>query len=158
ASAPGLVVERDGKAVDAALWGTAVPSDPGSHVVGAHAPGKKPWTTRVDVAPKGGNAVVSVPPLAAEDAAPSPREAPSPPAAEAQPSPSRRTVGLVVGGVGLGVVGASTIVGLLAVGKYHDAIDGDCGGRADNCSARGVDRVGSAHTQAAVSTVLFAVG
>jgi hypothetical protein len=40
----GLVIKRNGVAVDRALWNTAVAVDPGDHVIEASAPGFRPWS------------------------------------------------------------------------------------------------------------------
>src|SRR5260221_419371 len=39
----GLDIKKDGAPVGRALWGTAIPVDPGSHLVEVSAPGKKTW-------------------------------------------------------------------------------------------------------------------
>jgi len=51
AESAGLEVKRDGKPVGKPLWGTAVPIDPGEHLVEAAAPGKKAWSKKVKVDP-----------------------------------------------------------------------------------------------------------
>lgn len=45
----GLEVTRDEISLGTAVWGTAVPVDPGTHRVVARAPGKKPWESNVEV-------------------------------------------------------------------------------------------------------------
>jgi hypothetical protein len=40
---------KDGEQLGRALWGTAVPVDPGSHVIEAMAPGKKPFRVVVEI-------------------------------------------------------------------------------------------------------------
>lgn len=40
----GLVIERDGVAVDHALWNVSVPVDPGTYEITARAPGARPWS------------------------------------------------------------------------------------------------------------------
>ena len=42
-TATGERVSKDAVEISAAEWGTAVPTDPGDHVVEATAPGKKAW-------------------------------------------------------------------------------------------------------------------
>lgn len=59
----GIQVERDGVSVGKALWGTAVPVDPGEHKVRATAPGRKSWETTVVVAPDGASQSVAIPAL-----------------------------------------------------------------------------------------------
>src|SRR5262249_8946297 len=44
----GIEVLRDGKPVDAAVWGTALPVDPGKHVIEAVHSGKQLWTQTID--------------------------------------------------------------------------------------------------------------
>jgi serine/threonine-protein kinase len=68
-SSSGLKVERDGIAVGSALWGTAVPVDPGAHSVTASADGKKKWSGTVTVAAGGQTASISVPELEPEASA-----------------------------------------------------------------------------------------
>ncbi|HET9959649.1 MAG TPA: hypothetical protein VFQ61_34390, partial [Polyangiaceae bacterium] len=45
----GLEVSRDGVALGAAMWGVAVPVDPGAHTLTAKASGREPWTQTVSV-------------------------------------------------------------------------------------------------------------
>jgi hypothetical protein len=57
----GLVVTRNDNVVDAALWNTAVPVDPGVYEVTASAPGRSPWKTKVEINTEGQKATVEVP-------------------------------------------------------------------------------------------------
>jgi hypothetical protein len=117
----GMAVKLDGDPFT--TFGTAVPLDPGEHVLEATAPAKKAWKTTVRVAPSAGTDSVAVPELA--DAAPEPVVAPAPVPARAPARPdaatlapsvttgaaspadkdhgtgSRRTIGYVVGGAGI---------------------------------------------------------
>ncbi|RYZ06760.1 MAG: hypothetical protein EOO73_14510 [Myxococcales bacterium] len=79
----GLTLYRSGLELLPAAWGTPTPTDPGSYVLEAKAPGRRHWTTSVVVPPEGGTVNVTVPVLApgAEDllpvtAAPAPAPAP----------------------------------------------------------------------------------
>jgi hypothetical protein len=56
----GLEIKNDGVAVGHAELGVALPVDPGSHLVEATAPKKKPFSTKVDVAAKQTDAKVTV--------------------------------------------------------------------------------------------------
>lgn len=67
AEIPGLRVQRDGVPLEAPAWSTAVPVDPGPHVVVATAPGRETWTTTVVVAGAAEHQTVTVPLLAPED-------------------------------------------------------------------------------------------
>jgi len=81
----GLVIKRDGEAVDPDLFGTAIVVDPGSHVIVAEAPGHKPWQTEISVG-KGGKRWIVVPTL---ERIPEP---PPPPVAVKRPPPAPRVV------------------------------------------------------------------
>jgi hypothetical protein len=59
----GLAVTRDGRALADVEWGTAVPVDPGEHLIEAVAPGHTPWARRIRVDRQTGSVVVAVPPL-----------------------------------------------------------------------------------------------
>jgi hypothetical protein len=61
--ARGLVVRRDGADLARALWGEAVPLDPGEHTVTAEAPGLAPWKGSASVLEAGKTVVITVPPL-----------------------------------------------------------------------------------------------
>ena len=164
----GLVVERDGEPLDAALYGQALPVDPGLHLVAAHAPGRAPFSAKVTVAPRADNAKLTVPALPtvpadpAATATPAPASAPPPPATAPEGPPDdgsqRRSLGLVVGGVGLASIAVGTALGAIAKSTYDDALSNECRGRATTCTSGGVKDVGTAHTQATASTVFFAAG
>lgn len=115
---PGLEIRRDGVVVGPSLLGTAVPVDPGEHVVTAKAPGRKPWETRVTVRPDAQPISVSVPPL--EDAAP---VVPAPPPSG---SSGARLAGIVLAGVGgAGLVAGAVMGGVIA--SKHASLVGSCG-------------------------------
>jgi hypothetical protein len=69
-------VERDDKEVGRAAWGTAMPIDPGDHVIRVTAPGKQPWSHEVKVPATPRTFSVSVPVLEDEAVALEPTEAP----------------------------------------------------------------------------------
>jgi hypothetical protein len=143
----GLEVRSDGELVEPPEWGVAIPRDGGSFDIVATAPGKKTWTTHVDLEPTGKDLVVEVPPL--EDVPPPPITLPPPNlsnlaptaggsaldlierdiAANSPPVPVRKTprgttqrlVGLAIGGVGILGMGAAGVVGLTAKSKFTTA-------------------------------------
>ena len=82
----GIEVKRDGAVVSPALWGTAVPLDPGKHRVSASAPGKEPWEITVQLDQPGGMVNVEVPPLLDHKAGAPP---PLPPPGDTKPPPGR---------------------------------------------------------------------
>ncbi len=156
----GLVVERDGKALDPAIFDTAVPIDPGTHVVKASAPGRREWSSEASIGANGTRSSVSIPALealpAAVEATP-PQETPRAPPKTSEGS-GRRTLGLVALGVGAAGLAAGAVFGLVANGTYDDALANDCGGRTNGCTQAGIDNVSTARTQAAFSTGLFVGG
>jgi hypothetical protein len=62
----GLRVERDGVPLAAPAWSTAVPVDPGPHLVTASAPGRRPWSLSLQVGGIADRTRVAVPVLAPE--------------------------------------------------------------------------------------------
>jgi len=84
----GLQIRRDGTLVADAVRGVAVPVDPGSHVISATAPGRRPWSTTIGLSAGKTTVSVVIPSLdQASDAATS-REPASPSlASEARPAP-----------------------------------------------------------------------
>jgi hypothetical protein len=131
APATGLDVKRDGTQVGQASWGTAVPIDPGIHEVAVSAPGKKAWANRVSVA-AGASVKVAVPALEEQPGAPvaagtAPVPADPPPAPDSAPKspPVQRTLGLVIGGLGLAGIGAG-IVFMVKYGSKNDEAKAVC--------------------------------
>ncbi len=162
----GLEVRRDGTTIDPAVFGTAVPVDPGTHVLEARAPHKHTWTTSVDIEPNAVTpraiAISSLEPDLAPDSA---ELAPSgPPASvgvssvvDVRPYGAQRTWAFVLGGVGAAGLVASVVGGLVARSEY--ATSNDAGGCAGNaCTQRGLDDRSSASTTASVSTGFFIGG
>ncbi len=143
ADTKGLVVKRDAIELGKASWGTAVPVDPGTHVIEATAPGKKTWTKTLDV---GAEKLTEVTVTALDP--------------EAPPSSgtflTQKTIGLGVGGLGLVFLTVGTIFGISAIGSNSDAKD-KCR-TATLCTPEGLDLTDTAKSQATVSTVFFVLG
>ncbi|MGD0525336.1 MAG: hypothetical protein ABSE49_09345, partial [Polyangiaceae bacterium] len=168
----GLVVKRDGEVVREGQWGTPLAVDPGKHTVEASAPGKLAWTTSQDVQSPGASTTVHVEaladaPVTAPPVTPAPN--PTPPAAPLGPagadtataSSPLKTVGLVVGGVGVAGLVAGGIFGALALSKNSAANSGHCGGAlgsANQCDAIGVSDRSDAVSFGNVSTIAFIAG
>ena len=136
--AAGTEVRRDGAIVDRALWGTAVPVDPGEHPFDARAPGKRPWQSTVVVRPGPSTVDVVVPrledePIAAPaPPAPAPASAPPPAPAPAPSTPSSlRLWSYVVGGAGVASLAVGAGLAAAASSKWSDA-HAHCGG--DRCT------------------------
>ncbi|HXX66627.1 MAG TPA: hypothetical protein VEK07_05580 [Polyangiaceae bacterium] len=169
----GLVVARDGTATLPAEWGTAIPQDPGTHVISASAPGKKNWSTTVNVPREAATTHVEVPALAALPsepvAGPTPWQ-PSPPtrAFASSPPPSsrpphersrlgiQRILGIASGVVGLAGVGVGTYFGLYSLAKHNDATRVCATTLCD--TSQGVGLWHDATTAGNTSTVAFIVG
>lgn len=155
-------ISRDGTSVSKASFGVPIPVDVGSHSVEATAAGHKPFKTTVTVSKDGESLDVTVPKLEAEPVAeqtPAPKPAETPATSSPAPSDgsSQRTVGFVVGGIGVAGLAAGAITGLMAMGKSSDAKatcanDGPCADRS------AVDASESAKTLGLVSTIAFAAG
>ncbi|MBX3126020.1 MAG: tetratricopeptide repeat protein [Polyangiaceae bacterium] len=152
----GLVVERDGGRVGQAAWGTAVPVDPGLVRVVMRAPGHQERSVEVEVA-EAEQKSVSLEALEALPAAPPEvvrDPEPAPPVA-AVSSSGQRTLGYVLGGVGVVGVGVGTYFGLRAISKEKQS-DERCTDA--GCDQRGLDLSSEASTAATISNVGFAIG
>jgi hypothetical protein len=141
-AAPGLVVKRDGTPLDPAVWGIAIPVDPGAHTVTAEGAGRSPWSTTVNVVEPGKTVTVDVPdstpsagglPVVAPipGSAPPPRVPLATPASEAPAAApgsgttaywtGRRVGGFAITGVGVVGLGVGGIIGLVAESKFSSA-------------------------------------
>ncbi len=136
--ARGFTVQRDAHELGAVQWDTALPADPGKHVVVASAPGKKRWTGDVTVPPRAGTTTISVPAL--EDDA----EAPAAPA-PTTPEPPSATAGggapvwpWAVGGAGVVMLsigvgfGADGIVASSSLNQLCNGTLSPCAGHTEN--------------------------
>jgi len=164
--APKLEVTRDGASVSQASWNLPTPVDVGAHSVEATAAGYKPFKTSATVSKDGESVEVTVPKLESDAPAPAPVAKPSTTPQPTTKTPSRasedegsgqRTIGYVVGGVGVAGLAVGAVTGLMAMGKSSDAKnacpnDGPCA----NKSA--VDAADSAKTLGLVSTISFVAG
>lgn len=156
----------DGTEIGAAARGTPLPVDPGTHQIEVTAPGKKRWSTTVEVKSPG-TLPVAVPELEPEAAAADAPPAPAPVREERRPAPAKvssgsNTLGWVALGVGVVGVGVGSYFGLTAISKKNESED-HCGGsvgqgNANKCDAQGVDLRDQAKSAATLSTVGFAVG
>ena len=175
----GFQLLRNGQEVRTPSWGVAVPVDPGEHALSASAPGRVSWAQRVTVR-AGERLEVPLPALAvdpnapvvtapatpmvapppAEPAAPVAITAATPPPPQADTWPVQRTIGLVVGGVGVVGLGIGAFFGARAIAKNGDAEDlaeESCSEGRRDCDPAVVAHAEDAEDAATLSTV-FMVG
>ena len=125
ARVPGLIIRRDGAAVDEALFGHAVAVDPGSHLITATAPGKKAWEMQQQAS--SGTVEVTIPALEPGNGAPAIERSTAPVVdvfdAPVEPSGPKRSLvpGVVLGGVAVAGIGAGIALVMAANGKKADA-------------------------------------
>jgi hypothetical protein len=159
ASTPNIEVRRDGLIVDSGELSSPIPVDPGKHVVEATAPGKLKWFKTVELSQEGGRETVNIPELepvggsSVSGSAPSNVEG----APAASPGNSRKTIGLVTGGVGLVGIGLGAVFGLRASSKLSDA-KSHCTSYPNVCDQGAKDPDSQAKSAATLSTVFFIVG
>jgi hypothetical protein len=155
AAVPGFELRHNEARLGPPAWGTAFPVDPGEHVVEASAPGHKSWRISLRI----GDAErrkLEVPRLVALPRPPAerPRPAPAPP----EPGTDRklvRTVGWVVGGVGLAALGVGSYFGVRAISKRHDS-DAHC--RGSTCDPEGLALIDEAKSAATVANIGVGAG
>jgi hypothetical protein len=151
-------VELDGKRIDAALLGTPIPVDSGRHTVAANAKGRRPFSTTVDVTEKDRAPVFVVPALASlsGEGGGSPSSGGGDAAATPSSGARQRTIGVIVGGMGLVAVGMGAFYGIRAFSRWADAKE-ECDAKLE-CSARGVSLGDEASSAATVSTISMIAG
>jgi len=161
-AAPGLTLTRDGISLERGAWGTAIPVDPGTHLVRAEAAAFVSWSGTVGVEP-GKTAVLDVPALD-----PVPRAASLPaaqptvlPSVSPTPAPRdgtlQRTIGVATGIAGIAALGVGASLALVAKSQENTAL-GENGSQQHDDSLAAV-RMGNAATAVGVSgAVLTAAG
>jgi len=161
-----IEVTRDGSSMSPASWGTPLPVDVGHHVVQAWAPNRKPFKASVNVTKDGDRVEILVPKLEDGPGGPPPTGVATPGTKETPPQPvvhrgdegsSQKTIGFVVGGIGIAGLAVGAVTGLLAIGKNSDSKnacpnDGAC----NNPDA--IDANDGAKTFGTVSTIGFIAG
>lgn len=170
-AAPGnSSIRRDGIEVGPAARGSFIPVNPGEHEIVVEAPGRAERRYRVQLAEAERKTLEVEPgdPSASAEtrSAPPPpppsirvERHPAPPSRTADTGRTARTVGYVLGGVGLTGLVVGGVSGALALGKKND-MDAQCAERQGElrCSDAGLDAARSGNRWANVSTVSFAVG
>jgi len=146
----GTLVQRDGVELGAASLETALPVDPGPHQVSAGAPGHQ---TRVfDVVLREGESK-------SLDVEPGPRVNGAPVTnvtADTAPSSSQRTMGYVLGGVGVAGLVVGTVAGVMVLDR-KSTVDDNCNA-SKVCNQEGLDAAESGRTLGVVTTTGLVVG
>jgi hypothetical protein len=117
-SAPPLSTEVkiDGQPLGAAIWGTDIPLDPGTHAIVVSAPGKQPWLRTITLGPGQTMDREEVPPLLDDTSAPKgapPPDAHTLRADNATVPEGRGPLPYVLGGAGI----AADVVGGVLIGR-----------------------------------------
>lgn len=154
----GFVAKIDGAAITDASFGTAQPIDAGEHVLHAEAPGYNPLDTKVAIQDgENRNLDLDLTKLGAPPPPPPVATANEPPA-ESSGDSSLRTVGIVVGGVGVAGIIVGAVTGGMALGKKSDGDVGCSDGDPPRCPQASVDARNDGFTLATVSTIGFIAG
>jgi hypothetical protein len=148
AADPDVTASVDGERVDRDSW-TFYAVDAGAHTVEATAPAKKPWRVEVSVAASGAGAAVpvAVPPL--ETAAGETR------IVTVHTSNPKRTVGFVLGAVGIVGLGTAALTGVFILNKKETA-DRKCTPTCVDQDSR--DAVASLKTLLPINMVAWGIG
>jgi tetratricopeptide (TPR) repeat protein len=149
--APGAAfdtVTLDGAPLDRGTWSAHVALDPGVHKFVFSAEGKTARVVDVTISGPG----VQTVPVASLDAIAPP---PPPPPPEPAHGSGLQTLGFVLGGVGVVGLGLGSYFGVTAISNKNSGA-AHCSGKL--CDPQGLSLESDAHTDAAVSTVAFAVG
>jgi hypothetical protein len=164
---PQTVVKQHGHVVPRESWGIALPVDAGDQTVEASAPGRKPWTATVRVEGEGATVPVDVPVLKIDDSptadaagTPLPKE-PPPPAQDTGAGSSgsaQRTIGIIVGGVGVVGIVIGTVFGLKAKSKNDQSKDKCSPNNPNLCGTEGVALRDQAFDAAKIGTLGMVVG
>ncbi len=126
--APGLEVRQGGEVVGRALWSSPIPVDPGTRKIDVTAPGKRRWSSAVEVSAKEPLVTINVPALEDEPVV-GPKSAlaagPPPVVAATSSFGARKTAALIAAGVGVVGVGVGSAFGAMALSTWS-GVKGDC--------------------------------
>lgn len=118
---PNLEITLDGTKLDASLLGTRLPVDPGQHDVVVTAKNKKPWKQRITVGPSPVEQQVKVAKLedlpASEQVSGPSYQLPGPMRVAPGFWTTQRTVGAIVGGVGILSLGGAAVFQIVALSE-----------------------------------------
>lgn len=116
----GLRIEMDQRRpIAEASWGVELPVDPGKHRIDVSAPDRLPEVIEIDIGATADRKAIDVPVLQLAPEPERPREAP--PVQTVTADWGRwRTLGYVLGGAGILSLGATAVVGAIAIGQKSD--------------------------------------
>jgi hypothetical protein len=140
----GEVIALDEHPIGPAALKTPIPVDPGAHLLRATAPGVTPFEQSFEVTPGGPARSLTVPSLMAAPIAEPEHGGP------ASGALSRRTLGLVVGGIGVALVGIGAYFGAQAFTEKNAAENG-CG--PNFCTSAGNGATNAMKTDETLSTI-----
>jgi hypothetical protein len=170
-----LQVTRDGEPVLSGAWGVGVPVDPGPHQIAASAPGRKAWSTKIDVAAGAATLTVMVPVLEPEapKVAALPPPEPRAPVTTGQPATqppapvdtqstsgssgsTQRLIGAVAAGVGVVGLGVGSYFGIKTASDKSTYQAHEANGQCIDLTCQTVSH--NAASEGNISTVLFIAG
>ncbi|MBI5535535.1 MAG: tetratricopeptide repeat protein [Deltaproteobacteria bacterium] len=146
---PGTRVLRDGIEFGSPSLGVALPVEPGDHFVVVRSPGKQDRFYRLNLL-EGDSRQLLVEPGAEQAEGAAPAAGPD----TSSPS-SQRTIGFVVGGLGVVGISAGIVTGLM-VNDRKRTFDDNC--KDGYCNAAGLDAADSGKTLLTVNAAAWAVG
>jgi len=162
---------RDGQEVGKAAWGTAMPVDPGDHVIRVTAAGKKEWTQDVKVPATSRTFSVTVPALEDLTVAKEPVAAPATQVTTTDTAPrgggngggGANVPALVIGGIGIAGLATGTVFALQGYSDNQEALklcrSGEDGNSCDPTeAARHEQLVADAKREQMIGLVAFGIG
>jgi len=160
----GLLIKRNGKELDAALWNRAAPVDGGVYTITGHAPGHEEWSTTVEVANESDKASIEVPRFKelrklVENTPPGTETDPEDDDQAPSMFTSKRKAALGVGGVGVLAIAGGLVFGMQAKGLEDEAYT-LCPDPEVACSsaAEAQDKINSGHSKATLANISYGIG
>ena len=160
---PGFELKRNGAVVGEGQWGSALPVDVGAHTIEVTAPGRKAWSTVVQIERDGSTASVEIPVLTPE-ASDGPKipvltpDASAGPKAQGSAWGAQRIAGVAVGGAGVVGLVVGAVFGARAISKNSES-KAECSPTDPTlCNAAGAALRGEVKTAGTISTVAVVVG
>jgi hypothetical protein len=169
AASSGLKVLRNGVVVPRALWGLALPVDPGEHSIEVRAPGYRPFRTAMKVDEPGVSRTLPVPPLEPLPTRAQRAQKPSllPAAAlqgdahqspAADPGRPQENWAFIVGGVGAAAIATGAVLAVVAYTRNQDSLEACLPEDPSACTPEGKRLRDGALDYAFGSTIAFVAG